>query len=113
MSPAFGGPRYTGKRRADVLRGQVLGIRVRGAEAGKPVKLKMTASRRGLLEAIAAGVVRWYPSYGWKSDGKGAAALVRDCVSAGWATEALDGDRRTIALTEAGRKAAGFDEVSA
>lgn len=106
------GSRYGGaKRRADVLRGSQLAPRVRAAEASRPVKpIPMTAVRRGLLEAVTAGKVRYFPSSGWKCDGRAVNAAVRDCVGAGWAIEALDGDRRTIALTEAGRAAIGDGE---
>lgn len=100
------------KRRADVLRGSQLGVRVRTAEAGKPVETKLTPTRRGCLEAIAAGRVKWYPSAGWKCDGKAVNAAVRDCVAAGWAAETLDGDRRAISLTDAGRAAIGDGETA-
>lgn len=106
------GPRYPARsRRADVLRGQVLGVSVRRAEQDKPVQpLKLTPTRRGLLEAIGAGVVKYYPFAGWRCSGKGVAAIVRDCVSAGWAVESLDGDRRRIELTDSGRTALGLDD---
>jgi hypothetical protein len=109
MSPPPG-PRYgSGRRRADLLRGQVLGVSVRRAEAAKPVPLKLTPTRRGLLEAVHAGQVKWFPSAGWRCDGKAVNADVRDCCRAGWTAEALDGDRRTIALTDAGHAAIGVE----
>jgi hypothetical protein len=105
-----GRPRYP-KRRTDVLKGQVLGVSVRRAEAAKAVPMALTPTRRGLLEAVAADhkppLVRWFPSSGWRCNGRAVNAEVRDCCKAGWATEALDGDRRTIALTDAGRAAIG------
>lgn len=113
MTPAFGGPRYP-SRRYDRLRGaQLAPVAVRRAEAGEPRALPLTAVRRGLLEAIGAGKVRYWPSAGWKCSGKAVNATVRDCVAAGWATEALTGDRRTISLTDAGRAALGLDEGGA
>jgi len=110
VSAGFGHP-YGRKRRYDRLRGaQLAPVAVRRAEAGRPMAVRLTPARRGCLEAIAAGKVRYYPSTGWKAAGKAVNAVVRDCVGAGWAVESLDGDRLTIALTDAGRTAIGADE---
>lgn len=108
--PSPFGPPYRA-RRYDRLRGAQIGVSVRRAEQA-PTKLGMTRTRRGCLEAIEAGRVRWYPSTGWKAAGKAVNAVVRDVVSAGWAVESLDGDRRTIALTDAGRTAIGAGEAA-
>lgn len=112
--PNFGGPRYP-SRRYDPLRGAVLGVSVRRAEAAEPKQVELTDNRRGLLEAIAAGRVRYYPSAGWKVAGKTVNAAVREAVAAGWAKERLEGAlpiRRTIALTDLGRAALGEDEAA-
>jgi hypothetical protein len=79
----------------------------------QPVALKLTATRRGLLEAIAAGRVRYVASTGWKCERKTVNALVQDCVRGGWVTATTAMDFQAIALTDAGREAIGLDEVSA
>lgn len=109
------GPRYPSRaRRADILRGAQLGVSVRRAEADRPVKpLPLTAVRRGLLEAIDAGKVKYHWSSGWRCDGKTVNDLVRQVVGAGWASERLTGAmpiERQIALTDTGRAALGLDE---
>lgn len=106
------GSRYGGaKRRADVLRGSQLAPRVRAAEASAtPKPLPLTAVRRGCLEAIAAGKVKHYPSGGWRCDGKGVNAVVRDCVAAGWAREWVADGRLHVELNDAGRAAIGDGE---
>lgn len=106
------GSRYGGaKRRADVLRGSQLAPLVRAAEASAtPKPHVLTVVRRRALEAIDAGKVRWYPSSGWKAEGRAVNAVIREVVSSGWATEAIEGDRRTIELTPLGRKAIGAEE---
>jgi hypothetical protein len=77
-------------------------------------QVKLTPTRRGLLEAAAAGKVRDVASVGWKCGRKVVNALVADCVRAGW----LDVGRqsgsaiRTITLTPAGRRALGDEEVA-
>lgn len=110
MPSPFGSPYRA--RRLNRLRGaQLAPVRVRRAEAGQPIALAPTPTRRGCLEAIAAGKVRWFPSAGWRCAGKAVNAVVRDVVSAGWAVESLDGDRRTIALTNAGRAVIGAGEA--
>jgi hypothetical protein len=93
-------------RRADILRGAQLGVSVRRAETA-PRALKLTDVRRGLLEAIAAGKVRHYPSSGWKSDGRAVSGIVRECVGAGWAHEWVDDGRLQIGLTPLGEQAIG------
>lgn len=105
------GPRYP-SRRYNPLRGAVLGVSVRRAEA-EPKQLELTENRRGLLEAVKLGRVRYYPSSGWKCGGQTRNAVVRECVAAGWLKESLEGSlpiRRTIALTDLGRKAIGEGE---
>lgn len=104
------GPRY-GPRRYDPLRGAQLGVSVRRTEA-EPVPTALTDNRRGLLEAVHAGRVRYYPSSGWRCAGKAVNAVVRECVAAGWAKDRLEGAlpiRRTIALTELGLAAIGVE----
>ncbi|HEX8024724.1 MAG TPA: hypothetical protein VF484_00830 [Candidatus Limnocylindrales bacterium] len=105
------GPRYP-SRRFDPLRGAQLGVSVRRAEA-EPKELELTPYRRGLLEAVKLGRVRYYPSSGWRCSGKAVNAVVRECVAAGWLKESLEGSlpiRRTIALTDLGRAALGTEE---
>lgn len=109
------GPRYPARnRRGDVLRGQVLGVSVRRAEQDKPVQpLRLTPTRRGFLEAVEAGQVKWYPtSAQWRSGGQARSLLVRECSQAGWVVEHIDGDRRRIELTDEGRKAIGSDDAA-
>lgn len=107
MSPR---PFRRGSRRADILRGAQLGVSVRRAEAGTPRELKLTPTRRGLLEAVAAGKVRHYPSSGWKSDGRAVSGVVRECAAAGWLHEWVDNGRLQIGLTDAGLQAIGADD---
>lgn len=101
-------------RRYSPYRHVQLGVSVRVAEADKPRKaLLMTANRRGLLEAVAAGRVRYWPSSGWKCGGKAVNAVVRECVQAGWLKERLEGSapiRRVVEVTDEGRKALGEGE---
>lgn len=100
-----GRPRFP-KRRADLLKGQVLGVSVRRAETA-PRQLTLTATRRGLLEAIGDDKVKYHPSSGWRCDGKTVNADARDCVRAGWAHEWIADGRPHIGLTAAGEKAIG------
>lgn len=102
MSPK---PRF-GPRRSGLLRGQVLGVSVRRAEQ-PPRQLTLTATRRGLLEAIADGHVKWHPSRGWMCAGKSVNALVRDVRGAQWAREWVADGRPQIALTPTGEAAIG------
>jgi hypothetical protein len=108
------GPRYPARsRRNDILRGAQLGVSVRRAEAAKPVPMALTATRRGLLEAVAAGKVKYHWSSGWRCGGKTVNDLVRQVVAAGWAKERLNGAppiERRIALTAEGEKAIGAGE---
>lgn len=107
------GSRYGGaKRRADVLRGSQLAPLVRAAEASAtPKPLVLTSVRRGCLEAIAAGVMKWYPTTAqWRSGGKARSAVVHDVCAAGWAHQTITGDHRLIELTDLGRAALGLDE---
>lgn len=112
--PNFGGPRYPARnRRADVLRGQVLGVSVRRAEQDKPVRpLKLAPTRRGLLEAIGAGKVRYVASYGWRCGSQTVNGVVQDCVRGGWVTASTVMGAETIALTDEGRKAIGLDDAA-
>jgi hypothetical protein len=104
------GSRYGRPKRGDMLRGSVLGVRVRAAET-TPEAIPLTAPRRGLLEAVAAGNVRHYPSSGWKVKGGTAVNdLVRRCVAAGWVREWVADGRLHVELTDLGRKAIGEDE---
>lgn len=107
MTPKPFGPRYP-RRRTDILKSQILGVSVRAAEKS-PRQVRLTAARRGLLEAIAAGKVRFYPSSGWKVDGKAVNAGVREVVAAGWAHEFLRDSKRMVGLTHAGEAALGVD----
>jgi hypothetical protein len=102
MSPK---PRF-GPRRSGLLKGQVLGVSVRRAEQ-PPRQLTLTATRRGLLEAIAAGKCRWHPSRGWMCAGKAVNADIRDLVAAQWARERVADGRPQIALTSTGEAAIG------
>lgn len=103
------GPRYPSRRRADILRNAQLGVRVRTAEA-QTVRIDLTDTRRGCLQAIAAGKVKHYPTGGWKCDGKARNAVVRECVAAGWAREWVADGRLHVELTDLGRKAIGAEE---
>lgn len=99
-----------GRRRADILRQQVLGVSVRAAERA-PRQLRLTEVRRSLLEAVAAGKIRYYSS-GWRSPNGGVSALVRECVSAGWCHEWIADGRPQIGLTTEGEKAIGTGEAA-
>lgn len=104
---------HTGRFRSgryNPLKSAVLGVSVRRAERA-PIVLRLSPTRRGCLEAIHSGAVRYYPSSGWKCDGKAINSLVRECVAAGWAAEHRDDTKsgRRIELTDAGRKAIGVE----
>lgn len=108
------GPRYPARnRRADVLRGQVLGVSVRRPDQNKPISaLRLTPTRRGLLEAIAAGKVRYVASYGWRCGSQTVNALVQDCVRGGWVTASTAMGAEAITLTDAGRTAIGAEDAA-
>lgn len=109
MSPKPG-PRY-GPRRYDPLRGAQLGVSIRRTET-EPVPTTLTDNRRGLLEAVHAGRVRYVASQGWRCGGKTVNGVVRECIAAGWAVHAsgTSPGQRALALTTLGRKAIGADE---
>lgn len=114
MTRGFGSPYGKGKVYRP-YRGAQLGVSIRRPDGGY-AEVKLTPTRIGCLKAIEAGKVRYYPSAGWKCEGRAINALIRDCVRAGWAKESLQGAQpivRVIALTDAGRKAIGLDEVGA
>ena len=98
------------RQRHDRYRNAVLGVSVRRADTAKPETVALTASRRGLLEAVAAGKVRYVASSGWRCGQKTVNAVVQDCVRGGWVTASTAMDAETIALTDAGRAAIGDGE---
>lgn len=111
MSPRnFGGP-YPSKAYRP-YRGAQLAPAVRTGER-KPAEVTLTPTRRGLLEAVAAGKVRYRASKGWVCDNRAVNAVVTDCIRAGWIAASTAMDATSIALTESGRKAIGLDEVGA
>lgn len=69
-----------------------------------PAELYPTPHRRYVLGQVHAGNVRWYPRTGWRLDGAMCNAVIRDMVRAGWLVEAGDAAKRTVSLTDAGRK---------
>jgi hypothetical protein len=77
-------------------------LRMRARER-EPLDLPLTAHRRYGLERLDR--MRWYPrDLGWRMEGAGCNALVRDFVAAHWVTETVsDTGRHTLEITDRGR----------